>query len=113
MIYARLYYRTQAHWAEFEVYDCGGGISWNGHVDGKRREGAFEISLAEEMANSEDFWRAGELPPRYESPVDVPFTCARSSKKGVHPSCIYFSHCWPELPAESFQPATSAWLSDR
>jgi hypothetical protein len=48
------------------------------------------------------------LPPRYESPVDVPFTCARSTEKGVYPSCRYFSHCWPELPAEPFQSSTSA-----
>jgi hypothetical protein len=101
MIYARLYYRTHAHWAEFEVYDCGGFISWNGNVDGKRREGAFEVSLAEEMEKTEGFWRAGELPPRYDDPLEVPFTCARSTKQGVFPSCRYFSHCWPELPAES------------
>jgi hypothetical protein len=82
------------------VYDCGEFISWNGHVDGKKQEGAFEIGLADEMELFEQYWRAGELPPRYESPVTVPFTCTRSTKQGIFPSCRYFSHCWPEMPSE-------------
>jgi hypothetical protein len=39
-----------------------------------------------------DGLRPALLPPRYGSPVDVPFTCARSTEKGVYPSYRCFSH---------------------
>jgi hypothetical protein len=97
MVYARLYYRTHGHWAEFEVYDCGGFISYEGHVDGRKRSGSFETSLPDEMADHEGPWLAGELPPRKEEPE---FPCVKYDKKlrGRRANCQFFGHCWPELP---------------
>jgi hypothetical protein len=58
------------------------------------------VSLGEETWLYETAWREGRLPPRYDSPVDVPFTCTKAKKQGVYPDCRYFSFCWPELPSE-------------
>jgi hypothetical protein len=97
MIYARLYYRTHGHWAEFEVYDCGGFISYEGHVDGQKRSGSFDVSLSREMTDHEGPWLDGRLPPRKEEP-DFPCVKYDLALRAYRANCQYFGHCWSELP---------------
>jgi hypothetical protein len=97
-LHARLYYRGYpGDWAEFEVFDCGDLIVYEGHVNGKARSGQFDASLSEEMEGFEHYWLADELPPRCDHPLSMQFGCARETKAGIFPDCLYFSRCWPEL----------------
>ena len=86
------------------VEQTGDGIAWFGEINGTWKEGFFADLYLEELMNElEDFWRMRELPPRYETPIAVPFTCAKVYKNLARPSCRYFGVCWPELAqAESF-----------
>jgi len=97
-----LYYRSWSHWAELEVWDDGRYIVWEGTLNGRDRSGEFEmeVSLTDRMEMLEAAWLQQELPPRYETPFAVDFTCARTNKKrGTgRPSCRYFGVCWPNMP---------------
>ena len=81
-----------------------GGISWFGEINGTWKEGFFEgLCLGESMDELEEWWCKQELPPRFETPVAVPLTCAKAHKNLARPSCRYFGVCWPELTqADSF-----------
>jgi hypothetical protein len=95
---AYLYYRSWANWAELQVWSNDGSIIWEGEINGKWKSGEFEIDLDEEMEALEYYWRNQELPPRYETPMAVRFSCAKERNGDVYPDCRYFGVCWPELP---------------
>jgi hypothetical protein len=99
-VYPRLYYRSFGNWAEFHVFNAGTHILWEGHVNGRERQGAFDIDLIQEFGSFEHYWERDELPPKYDHPLEKRFGCARSTKQGVYPDCRYFGHCWPELPQD-------------
>lgn len=101
-----LYYHGRGHYAELNVVDMGDYISWNGEINGKRRDGELSRCLEHEVAKLQAAlanWQVANeiLPTRYETPFEMSFSCTRGSeKKGFYPSCRYFSECWPGMPSE-------------
>jgi len=95
-----LYYRGWSNWAEFEVYNCGDEIAYEGLVNGKERAGQFPVSLSTWVSLLERSWEAQELPPKYETPFSEPFGCTRTKGERAWPACRYFGACWPDYPQE-------------
>ena len=93
-----LYYRSWSNWGELQVWAKDGRIFWEGKINGRRKSGEFEIDLDEKVKALESYWKQQTLPPRYESPTAVKFSCARARNGRAYPSCRYFGVCWPELP---------------
>jgi len=92
-----LYYRSWNNWAELMVWDEDDAIVWEGTINNSFKSGVIEESLDERIRLLEEYWKAQELPPRYETPIAEPFTCARAKNGTGRPSCKYFGYCWPDM----------------
>jgi len=104
---AYLYYRSANNlWAEFEVYEFGKEVIFDGEIAGHLVGGRFLGRLCTEMVKFQTYWNAGKLPPRYETPTFVDFGCTkkqgRAGNRVAVPACQFFSICWPgvETPIE-------------
>jgi hypothetical protein len=95
-----LYYRSWSNWAELQVWRDDGYTMWEGEMNGKHKSGTIELDLGEQAGVIEHYWQAQTLPPRYDTPVQVQFSCARARGGDVYPDCRYFGACWPELEQE-------------
>ncbi len=101
LIDALLYYNGRGHWAEFRVEPKTDSIQWEGNVDGDDWvSGVVEFGVRARMNELEEWFEAGELPPRYDSPFQEDYACTRGYRGKYHPNCQYYGHCWPELPQE-------------
>ena len=94
---AYLYYRSWANWGELSVWEDDRYIVWEGEINGTYKSGEIEMEYTreEQMAMLEHYFIRQELPPRYETPTAVIFSCTRIRGKKVYPDCLYFGHCWP------------------
>jgi hypothetical protein len=77
-----LYYRSWSNWAELQVWGYEDGIEWEGEINGKHRSGEFDIRLGDKIEELQGYWLHQTLPPRYDTPTTVQFSCVRTNKKG-------------------------------
>jgi len=91
---AIIYYQNRGNRAEFRVWQNVGQILYEGHIDGKYRQGEIGTTAEIEMQKLAYWYHKGELPPRYETPFEVNFACTKMYSVNAYPTCKYWTHCW-------------------